>query len=111
VGGQVEKKLGKRVADLRRGAGLSQAQLAEQLGVATETISRLERGATVPSLATVERLARVLGTDLADLFRFRERSTAKDLALDRLVAIARPRTAEDIAVIADIAARVFERWR
>jgi transcriptional regulator with XRE-family HTH domain len=108
--GSVETKLGRRVAELRATAGLTQAQLAERVGVATETVSRLERGATLPSLAKIEALAAALGVELADLFRRRARTTARDAAMDRLLAALRGRPAEDVELLADIAGHVFARW-
>src|SRR5438105_4262282 len=67
---EVGKRVGQRLRELRLAAGLSQAQLAERLGadVAVETVSRFERGAKVPSLAWIDRIAQVLGTTLEGLF-------------------------------------------
>lgn len=109
--GLVEKRLGRRVADLRRLAEMTQEQLAERVGVSPETISRLERGAAVPSLARIEEIAGALGVELPDLFRFRERETPRDRALDALLATVRRRSAEDIEVVNDLAGRIFRRWR
>ena len=44
----------------RRALGLTQAQLAEQLPCAVETIRKLERGSRRPSKDLAERLASVL---------------------------------------------------
>jgi transcriptional regulator with XRE-family HTH domain len=107
----VEKKLGKKVVAYRRQAGLTQAGLAEKVGVAVETISRLERGSAVPSLARMEEIAGALGVDLPDLFVFKDRETPRDKAIERLLAVVRRRPAEDIDVVSDIAAVVFSRWR
>jgi transcriptional regulator with XRE-family HTH domain len=106
---QVEKLLGERVAALRREAGLTQAGLAEAIGVATETISRLERGATMPSLARLEDVARALAIDLHELFRFASRPTPRDRALDRLLGLLRGRRAEEIDVLADVAKSLFAK--
>ncbi len=51
-----------RINELRTNLGLSQAALAEKLDVSTETISRFERGVVMPSLKTLFRLAKILGT-------------------------------------------------
>ena len=53
-------QLGIRLANARRQRGLTQQQLAFEIGVTVMVISRLERGILNPSLATVERLAEVL---------------------------------------------------
>lgn len=61
------KRLGQRIAERRKSLDWTQDQLAERLGVDAETVSRFERGATVPSLVTLDRLARVLNTHTAEL--------------------------------------------
>lgn len=61
------KRLGQRIAERRKAIEWTQDQLAERLGVDAETVSRFERGATLPSLVTLDRLARVLNTSTADL--------------------------------------------
>jgi len=64
---QLGKRLGKRIADRRKAIAWTQDQLAERLGVDAETISRFERGVTVPSLITLDQLAKVLKSRTADL--------------------------------------------
>jgi transcriptional regulator with XRE-family HTH domain len=52
---------------LRR--GWSQQALADRVGVARNTIARLETGNRRPSFAMLERLARAFGVSLAELLR------------------------------------------
>ena len=58
---------GGRLAALRRAAGLSQQQLAEQLFVARQAVSRWEGNRTQPDLATLQQLTAVLGCSLDEL--------------------------------------------
>lgn len=58
------KRLGRSIADHRRLRGLTQEQVAERLGVEQETISRFERGATLPPLNRLLDLTEVLGVSL-----------------------------------------------
>ena len=60
-------RLSRNIAVRRRALSLTQAQLSERLGVDTETLSRFERGKHLPSLATLERLARQLQTTVGEL--------------------------------------------
>lgn len=60
-------RLGRNLAARRKSLGLTQAEVAERLGVDTETLSRFERGKHVPSLLTLERLAAILSTTCGDL--------------------------------------------
>jgi len=61
------KRLGKRLAERRRAIGWTQDQLAERIGVDAETVSRFERGVTVPSLITLDKLASALRCRTAEL--------------------------------------------
>jgi transcriptional regulator with XRE-family HTH domain len=60
-------RLSKNISARRKALGLTQAQLAEQLGVDTETLSRFERGMHLPSLDRLEQLAGLLLITIADL--------------------------------------------
>lgn len=60
-------KLSRNIAMRRRALGLTQAQVAERLGVNTETLSRFERGKHLPSLVTLERLSSLLHTTTSEL--------------------------------------------
>ena len=50
--------------DARRNAGLDQAELARRAATAQTYVSRVERGVTVPSLPTLERLLAAMGLRL-----------------------------------------------
>jgi transcriptional regulator with XRE-family HTH domain len=52
--------LGQRLAQLRIERGMTQAQLANEAGVAKRTVERVESGESI-QLLTLVRLARVLG--------------------------------------------------
>ncbi len=51
----------------RKALGLTQVQLAARLTLTAETVSRFERGAHLPSLATLESLAAALELTVGDL--------------------------------------------
>lgn len=57
-----------RLKQYRLSAGLSQGKLAEQVGVARQTINLIENDKYNPSLDLCIRLAKALGTDLNTLF-------------------------------------------
>ncbi len=62
------KNLGKYIADTRKLRGLSQAELAEKLGVAPQTVSKWETGVGYPDLAMFPEIARALCVSMDDLF-------------------------------------------
>ncbi|MEK7880533.1 MAG: helix-turn-helix transcriptional regulator [Deltaproteobacteria bacterium] len=80
---EVERLIGKRIAALRKERNLTQAGLAEYIGVTTETISRLERGVSVPSLKTLEGISNVMEVPLKDLFNFRYPKNTKKFPQER----------------------------
>jgi putative transcriptional regulator len=59
---------GRRVAEARRKAGLTQRELADRIGVKRLTIIRIETGATVPTLAVGLAIARELRVPAEKLF-------------------------------------------
>jgi transcriptional regulator with XRE-family HTH domain len=63
----VQLRVGRHVQRLRRARGLTQDGLAEKTGYDLKRLSQVERGRINPSLATLERIARALDVDVADL--------------------------------------------
>ncbi|WP_052380701.1 helix-turn-helix domain-containing protein [Paenibacillus camerounensis] len=61
------EKTGKRIALLRREKQLSQEQLAEQLHVSAQAISKWETGRSLPETATLPLLSAVLGQSIDSL--------------------------------------------
>lgn len=59
--------IGKRLAELREQAGLSQEDLGVRAGLHGMSISKIERGVVQPKLATVNALARALGLEPGEL--------------------------------------------
>jgi transcriptional regulator with XRE-family HTH domain len=65
--GRGMQSLGARLRRLRRQAKLTQAELAESADISCVYVNKLERGMATPSLPVLQRLARSLRTDAADL--------------------------------------------
>lgn len=61
-------RLAQRLRALRRGAGWSLEVLAARSGVSRSMISQVERGASSPTAAVLDRLAQAFGLALAALF-------------------------------------------
>lgn len=75
--------LGRNIRERRNQLGWTQATLAELVKVDVETISRIERGAIVPSVLKLEQVASVLGLPLAELLRSSS-TLAQDQSLEIL---------------------------
>jgi len=81
---------GKRLAALRKKQGITQADLAEQLGITQQTVTHYERRTANPSIELVQRLAAFFDVKAADLIendappeRQLRRTTHLERALDR----------------------------
>jgi transcriptional regulator with XRE-family HTH domain len=69
----LQKKLGQRIASLRKGRKLTQEQLAEAVGCSVEFISLVERGVNAPSVSGLEKFAKILKVEVRELFTFEEK--------------------------------------
>jgi len=61
-----------RIRELRARMGLTQEELAQQVGVRRETIVFLEKGKYNPSLKLAYRVARALGSTIEEVFLFED---------------------------------------
>lgn len=58
----------KDIRSLRKGAGMTQEELADKLGVAVNTVSRWEKGKYIPSPKYIKQMAEMFGANGADIF-------------------------------------------
>lgn len=58
------KTIGNKIAEARKKATISQAQLAERLFISPQAVGKWERGESMPDIITLNRLAEILGVDL-----------------------------------------------
>jgi transcriptional regulator with XRE-family HTH domain len=65
----VRRMVGRNVKRLRIAAGISQAKLAERMGVDRAYVSGLELGQRNPTIVTLWHLSKALGSDLRSFFR------------------------------------------
>jgi transcriptional regulator with XRE-family HTH domain len=68
---QLAKMVGAIIAGKRKAKGLTQAQLAEQMSIEKETISRVETGVISPTLSRLAQLAKILDCEMTDLLRIK----------------------------------------
>jgi transcriptional regulator with XRE-family HTH domain len=62
------EQVGRRIAELRSKAGLTQADVAEQLTTTVSNYQRIEHGLQNLTIRTLARIAGVLGVPVAGLF-------------------------------------------
>ena len=67
-----QQKIGSFISSCRNEKGLTQAQLAEMLGVSDKSISRWENGRTMPDISLYEPLCQALGIQVSELLYARK---------------------------------------
>ena len=77
--------LGTRIASLRQGRGLSQAELARRLNISSSAIGMYEQGRREPSVDTLIALAREFGVSLDYLLSGRPDTVRDVSALHQMV--------------------------
>ncbi|HEX8436842.1 helix-turn-helix transcriptional regulator [Archangium sp.] len=111
---KLARHLGEGARAARKGAELTQADVAERIGVATEVYGRMERGGLLPRLPTFRRLCRVLGVDANVLLGLTtsatdpgldppERLPEEPLAVRRLVRLMRAMNGRQLVALARVA--------
>jgi transcriptional regulator with XRE-family HTH domain len=78
------KDVAARLRAARLGVGLTQKELAHELGVEAITVSRWERGITSPSLPRLRRVAELTETTVSDLVRAPDHASAHAVELAAL---------------------------
>lgn len=68
--------MGKRIAAFRKKRGLTQDQLAEQLGISAQAVSKWETDLSCPDIGIIPQLAEILEVSLDDLFGVEKKGPA-----------------------------------
>jgi len=68
----MSERLSNGLFDARSERGLTQAALAELVGVSRKTINTVENGVFIPSTVLALKLARALGCTVEDIFSLKD---------------------------------------
>ncbi|MEW6002739.1 MAG: helix-turn-helix transcriptional regulator [Nitrospirota bacterium] len=109
----IEKQIGAQLAKIRKERGLTQSGLAELIDVTIETVSRLERGVSIPSLKTLGKISNVLNVPLKDIFDLeypqKFRASAIEKESTKLLAYLKTKRLNDIKMCHRILRALFEQ--
>ena len=104
---KLAKSLGAAIASMRERAGLTQEQVAHSLGVGGQAVSRIERGAVMPTLPRLFELADVFGCRVDELIL---RSSDRGADIGRAIAEAlAPLSAADCELVGSIVVSLAQR--
>ena len=68
--GDVSKKVGKRIKEIRELRGMKQFVLAEKLNMEPSNLTRIESGCQLPKEENLLKIAKNLNVEIKDLFDF-----------------------------------------
>jgi len=110
----VEKLIGAQIAKIRNDREITQERLSELINVTPETISRLERGVSMPSIKTLEKISRALHTSMKDIFDFEylakpDKDDAFEHEFAKLIAFLKTKKANDIKMSYRLLKNIFEQ--
>ncbi|MDO5808987.1 MAG: helix-turn-helix transcriptional regulator [Lachnospiraceae bacterium] len=87
----MNKLLGNRIRELRNAKGLTQEEIAEQIGVSRQKYARIENGVNDITLNILSKIAKVLEITVGDITRVLDekpsvayRSGAKEMSSDKI---------------------------
>ena len=94
-------KIGQRIRKIRKAHGLSQENLAEQVGISCTHMSHIETGNTKLSLPVLVSLANVLEVHTDDLLYEKNRVDRSD-TIDSIVSVLSTCTTQQLRILKDI---------
>ena len=82
-----KKEFGSFLAELRKEKGMTQKELAEKLFVSDKAVSKWETGGSIPDVALLMPLSKLLGVTVPELLECRRYTAAETIAPDRAEAL------------------------
>ena len=79
--GEIARKLGLRIKELREKQGLTQLKLAEILDMEASNLSKIERGIQIPKEESLDNISKALNVEVKELFDYTENINKQDLIL------------------------------
>ena len=77
--GELRKKVGKRIKEIRESLNIKQFELADMLDMEPSNLTRIESGYQFPKEENISKIASKLGVEEKDLFDFAHIKTKQEL--------------------------------
>ena len=61
------RKIGKRIAELRKSKNITQMALADMMGISFQAVSNWERGESMPDISKLGELSEIFGVSIDDI--------------------------------------------
>ena len=81
---EIAVRLGRNIAQSRKSAGRTQAEIAEKANIDNVSLSRIERGIVTPSISTLNKIANALNEPIGKLF---DGATSQTVSISNSIAV------------------------
>lgn len=99
-----------KLKNIRKSMRLTQSQFAELVNLSEDSVGKIERGISIPTISTLKQVAASLNIPLSELL---EDVSAKgkpgNKALDDFIKYLQTKSTEEIKLIHEIAVKILER--
>ena len=82
-----KKTFGNLVTQLRKAKGMTQADLAEKMGITDKAVSKWERDLSYPDIASIPHLAEILGVTVDELLTVQNVKKEKNKSIDTIISL------------------------
>ena len=82
-----KKTFGNLVTQLRKAKGMTQADLAEQMGITDKAVSKWERDLSYPDIASIPHLAEILGVTVDELLTVQNVKKENNKSIDAIISL------------------------
>ena len=103
----IKRAVGKRIKAVRQRNGLTQDQLAEQVGLSSKYISGIERGVENPTMDILIRVVKVLGIEPYNLFLFGETEDSEKVLRKGIKKMLREADREKLQLYFDVMRKIL----
>ena len=79
------KSMGEIISTLRKEKGMTQKDIADQLGITDKAVSKWERDIAFPDTATIPKLAEILGVSVEDLLQAKAAPVTASSNADQII--------------------------
>ena len=101
--------IARRIKKWRKTMGLTQSQFAELVNLSEDSIGKIERGISVPTVETLKKIAEGLKIPLSELIgEMIPKDRSQNQALEALIKYLRTKSSGDVKLIHELAVMILE---
>lgn len=102
--------ISKRIGDLRKSMKLTQSQFAEMVNLSEDSIGKIERGVSVPTIDTLTKIADGLKITLSELLgETQHKAKSQNQIIEDFVKYLKTKSTNDVRLIHEVAVKILER--